>query len=462
MRRLGARVVLFLGVSAWAATAATVVTGGDLVPGTFTPDPGTGYRLLLEKAYVNPAFDQETFDAVWRVWPEPLKSRAEAASPEERRRLAYARYGLTERPGDPLHRPLQYVVSADGDWAMSCFACHGGRVAGRTIPGLPNTHLALQTLLEDVRATKVLLGRRLGPYDASAALIPHGETHGTTNAVMFSVALLSMRDEDLNLRRPSSRPTFAHHDLDAPPWWHYRRKDHLYVDGFAPKSPRALMQFTLVPRNGPAEFAAWEEDFAHVAAYLGSLTPPAWPDPVDVALAAEGREVFETHCATCHGTYGDAPHWPGVTVPIGEIGTDRARHDAILPEQRARYARSWLTGYDPTGVVVEPKGYVAPPLDGIWASAPYLHNGSVPTLWHLLRPDARPVAWRRTPEGYDRARVGLEVEERGAVPPGIEDPWERRSWFDTTRPGKRAAGHLFPTVLSEAEREAVLEYLKTL
>ena len=113
-----------------------------------------------------------------------------------------------------------------------------------------------------------------------------------------------------------------------------------------------------------------------------------------------------------------------------------------------------------------PTGYVAPPLDGIWASAPYFHNGSVPTLWHVLHPGDRPVVWKRTATGYDRARVGLEVEEMEAMPVAAGGKKlasaERRRHFDTTRPGKSGKGHDFPDVLDESEKAAVLEYLKTL
>ena len=112
-------------------------------------------------------------------------------------------------------------------------------------------------------------------------------------------------------------------------------------------------------------------------------------------------------------------------------------------------------------------GYVAPPLDGVWATAPYLHNGSVPTLWHLLRPERRPEVWRRTPNGYDDSRVGLEVETFAASAWAAElaaglPADQRRQVFATTKPGKSAAGHDYPAVLNEAERVALLEYLKSL
>ncbi|MGC4002503.1 MAG: hypothetical protein QM811_04910, partial [Pirellulales bacterium] len=108
-----------------------------------------GYWLLLNKPYLPADFDQQTFDDVWKVWEEPTRSTAEKATPDERRKLAFARYGLLERANDPQHRPLQYIVR-DGQWSMNCFACHQGSLDGRVIPGLANARYDMQTLYEDV------------------------------------------------------------------------------------------------------------------------------------------------------------------------------------------------------------------------------------------------------------------------------------------------------------------------
>ena len=64
------------------------------------------------------------------------------------------RYGLSPHPDDPS-RSLQYVVDGAGKWTMSCLACHQGSVAGRVIPGAPNTRYALETLTEEVRQVKL-------------------------------------------------------------------------------------------------------------------------------------------------------------------------------------------------------------------------------------------------------------------------------------------------------------------
>ena len=398
--------------------------------------------------------------------------------------MAFERYGLTVRPGhdgeatDP-GKPLQYVIDDAGRWTMNCFSCHGGSVYGEPHPGSPNNRFALQTMTEELRATKSLLGKPPSRMDLGSLFVPLGTTHGTTNAVVFGMGLMARRDGQLNLLPPSFQQ-FVHHDMDAPPWWHFSKRPNLYIDGFAQKGHRGLMQFTLIPENGPEVFRQREEDFRDVYAYIESVQPPPYQESIDDDLAERGRAVFADHCARCHGTYGsgtfdsgrgDETHYPNLRIPIDDIGTDPVRLTALSVEGRRKYASSWFAHAgedDVQETTVDPDGYVAPPLDGVWASAPYFHNGSVPTLWHVLHPDDRPVVWRRTEIGLDASRVGLTIEAYNAVPDAIgdvktaDDAALRRQFFDTRRFGKSAGGHRYPDDLTEPEKRAVLEYLKTL
>lgn len=471
MQRFRAVVVLlglvlfgFTARPAWGDPPAkpAAATPATTSPSSSSPSPQRGYELLLNKAYLPPDFDQETFDELWRCWPAPLRAAAEQATPSQRRHMAYERYGLIARPSDPLQRPLQYVVDAQGNWSMSCLACHQGHVAGQAIAGLPNTHFALETLTEEVRLTKLRLGKKLGRMELGSLIMPLGTTNGTTNAVMFGVVLMHYRDADLNVYPNRPLPQMLHHDDDAPPWWNIKYKRRLYADGFAVKSARALMQFLLVSENGPDAFRRWEREFQDVAAYLNSLTPPRYPHAVDAELAARGEPIFRRTCAKCHGTYGSEASYPEKIIPIEVVGTDPMRLRALTASRRRAYEASWFAYYGKHKVIAEPGGYVAPPLHGIWASAPYFHNGSVPTLWHVLHPEKRPVVWRRSALGYDQQKVGLEVTELNEVPDEVTTSAERRCFFDTRAKGKSAAGHEFPGVLNEDERRAVLEYLKTL
>jgi len=292
-------------------------------------------------------------------------------------------------------------------------------------------------------------------------VIPLGKNVGTTNAVMFGVVLMAYRDADLNVHTNRFPPRTVHHDMEAPPWWHFHRKRQIYIDGFAQKGHRGLMQFALDRSNGPEKFRQWDEEFQDVKAYLESLRPPKYPHAIDAPLAAQGAVAFQRVCAECHGTYGPDGKYPERMVAIDDVGTDRVRFDALTPDQRAAYGSSWFAEYGQNNTVVKPAGYVAPPLDGVWASGPYLHNGAVPTLWHLLRPAERPVVWRRVSAPYDFSRLGQPFEQVDAVPETVTSA-ERRTYFDTRNFGKSAHGHDYPNALSEAEKVAVLEYLKTL
>src|SRR5687768_8210172 len=291
-----------------------------------------GYRLLKTKAYLSPDFDQETFDELWKTWEEPLRTQAEQASVEERRRMAFSRYGLTLAPGSQGPGSLQYVRDGQGQWIMNCFACHGGKVAGRVIPGLPNSHFALETLTEEVRQTKIRQEKKFSRMDTGSLFVPLGGSNGTTNAVIFGVMLLAKRDPDLNVRQQNPSPQLLHHDHDAPPWWHYKKKSHIYIDGFAAKGHRPLMQFLLVPSNGPEAFHGWEEDYRAIEAYLESLEAPPYPFAIDRPLAARGAAAFNRVCARCHGTYGKPEAYPEKLVPIEELGTDPVRLEATTVE----------------------------------------------------------------------------------------------------------------------------------
>jgi hypothetical protein len=101
-------------------------------------------------------------------------------------------------------------------------------------------------------------------------------------------------------------------------------------------------------------------------------------------------------------------------------------------------------------------GYANMPLDGIWLRAPYLHNGSVPTLRDLLEPpDKRPKEFYRGYDVFDQQKVGFVsnvAEENG------------RGFFryDTTQPGNNNGGHTYGTDLSAEDKDALVEYMKKL
>ena len=419
-----------------------------------------GLKRLRTEPYSKADLSVATFDGLWEVWPDELKQEAERASSAQRRKMAYSRYGFIADPDRPDGPPMGVVDDGHGGWAMNCLGCHQGKVAGRMIPGVGNSHFAFQTFTQDI--SRFEARKRKGGGDGFGGFIPLGRSNGTTNAQIFSVVLTAMRDKDLNLLSKPQMPKFQNHDLDAPPYWNVKRKKNLYIDGFVAKTHRVIMQFALTPTNDSQSFKQREEGFRDILAWIESLEAPRYPWAIDDKLAATGKVVFERTCSDCHGTYGPGGNYPEKRVPIDVVDTDRVRLVGMPAEHRRFYRESWFGEYGKLDVVDEPEGYVAPPLDGIWASAPYFHNGSVPTLWHVLHSDRRPAVWTRSEDGYDQSHVGLEVSTFEKLPETVKVAEDKRRYFDTSLAGKSAAGHTFPDELTEEEKTAVLEYLKTL
>ncbi len=436
---------------------------GEVFGGGNTASVHEGYRVLLDQSFLPADFTQEVWEKLYLVWDPAERKAYETATPVEKRAMMYERYGFQPRPDAPnANLPLQYTANNKGGWVMNCFTCHGGKVNGVVIPGAPNTHIALQTLIDDVRLTKLSMGKELTHMDVGSLMVPLGTTRGTTNAIIFGVALAAFRDLDLNYRPNQPPRPMIHHDVDAPAWWNVKRKSHLYAEGFAPKSHRSLMQFLMVPANGPKEFAAYEPEFKKIYEYILSLEAPKYPFAIDQKLASAGEKVFVSNCAECHGTYGKDGKYPNKNVALDDIGTDPVRYQSLGPEAYEFYDRSWFNKTSNVSANKSPQGYVAPPLDGVWATAPYFHNGAVPTLWHVLHSEKRPVVWKRSEDGFDQGRVGLEVEEMSSLPPEANTSVKKRYYFDTTKRSKGAGGHTYPDALTEDEKSAVLEYLKTL
>jgi hypothetical protein len=148
-------------------------------------------------------------------------------------------------------------------------------------------------------------------------------------------------------------------------------------------------------------------------------------------------------------------------VPIAAVGTDPVRLNGMTPEFRKYYAKSWL---GEKSKYHEAVGYVAPPLDGIWATAPYFHNGAVPTVYGVLTQAARPKYFRRAgPYGrYDEKDLGLAVEVLAGPAPADASAEARRRVIDTTASGLGNGGHPFGFNLTETQKRQVIEYLKTL
>jgi len=190
--------------------------------------------------------------------------------------------------------------------------------------------------------------------------------------------------------------------------------------------------------------------------FVETIRPQPFPGVIDPARAAAGAAVYARACASCHGTYQETPDGPRLSrFPnwAGEVGTDpvraRTMDSALVDRVNGSPLRRSISAAH-TGV------YAAPPLTGLWQSAPYLHNGSAPSLAALLGLEPRPTRFRVGGHAIDLDRVGV------AYPDGYT-PYSQPAWVDTRRPGLNAGGHEAEFAnLSRDEKLDLLEYLKRL
>jgi hypothetical protein len=191
-----------------------------------------------------------------------------------------------------------------------------------------------------------------------------------------------------------------------------------------------------------------------LAAWVKELHAPAYPLGVNTTLAATGKTLFAQHCSPCHAI-DRAGNRTDKVYPISEIGTDRTLLDEWTQAQGQ--AGTGASAASARSDAVQAEGYIAPSLGGIWLRGPYLHNRSVPSLRDLLEPQAQ-----RTPTFFSGNDV-IDPENLGFVSTTEEEPGRRKFHrYDTSKPGHSNAGHLYATGLSRADKDALIEYLKTL
>lgn len=426
------------------------------------PSAARGQQSLTKNAYIPSFWPRMAYTNAWKRW-------GLAEKPQDYDAAFRDRYGLHAAPyandGLPMGlRTAAYLPLIRGI-GIDCMTCHGSSLMGESIIGLGNASLDIHSLFEDMAATANMPVNL--PFQFS-------NVRGTSEAGAFSVYLLGMRNDDLSPRVGKPRDLGLHDDAceDVPAWWLLKKKKTMYhVGATDARSVRSIMQFMMHPLVLPADFHKAEADFQDILAYLLTIEPPPYPFPIDEPLAAKGQTLFETNCAQCHGTYGKDWTYPNRIIPLEEIGTDPKRYHNIGVKFGEAYNASWFAKEANGGWFLEGKpvrmtrGYQAPPLDGIWATAPYFHNGSVPTLEGVLNSRVRPKVFTRSyktgKDDYDPARVGWKTRE--VPPPDPKLPGiEQRKVYDTTQPGRGNGGHTYGDDLTEAERQAILEYLKTL
>jgi mono/diheme cytochrome c family protein len=370
--------------------------------------------------------------------------------------VARAGQELKQRVGDTLQGDLREILDRD---------------AGKLFSKLQDREAAVRESIEHVVDKIRLLKARVELLKKMKSLqnLPTTEA-GPGRADDFATARNTLFDAQLAI--PATAP------CSIPPLWNHAAWsdwDGNTTSALGRSMATALAAGasfdpeTFVSTVSPANLL----DFEDLAA---KILPPAWPveafGPVDQEKASRGQALFREHCAKCHPTDSNPPD---LLFDLKEIGTDPNRvlnfarmlgersfadalSDSILryldranrdhgtsPEKvqqiQTRFPNQWRTT----------DKYSWRPLAGVWATAPYLHNGSVPTLDDLLlpagqRPKKFPVGHRE----FDPIKVGLAAES------GTSGAF----LFGTSIPGNGNAGHEYGTDLPMDDRRAIVEFLK--
>jgi hypothetical protein len=422
-------------------------------------DKTKGYEYLVTGNYVRSGIPLSVFRmAAGREHTDLLKRTG------TNEKLPYAFTAVTAPNGKVL------VVLV----APNCLQCHAQVFEDQLFIGLGNTDIdfsnnealnpkKLQSLANFLKTASPKNWKAAAPFiEVTKTVGPYlkADVQGVNMADRLAAVLAAHRDpltfawkETDQLGIPDEAiPT------DTPPWWLLKKKNAMFYNGFGRGDfGRFLMASNLLTVNDTTESAAVDAHMPDLLAYLYSLEPPKYPHAIDEVKAAEGRTIFTKNCSSCHGEYEGLKKFPNLLIPESIIKTDSFLYKSNYsnPQFLDWFNKSWFTTGDHPAQLVPFTGYMAPPLDGIWITAPYLHNGSVPTLDALLNSQLRPRYWSRNFKNpvYDYQKIGWTYTAHESPGKGI---------YNTDTPGYGSYGHYFGDKLSDAERDAVIEYLKTL
>lgn len=420
----------------------------------------------------------------------------------------YQRFGfLYANPGDdlPIGFSRRVVQGIERVW-LNCSVCHVGtyrEAAGgerKLLYGAPANNLRLYEFIQFLRS--VAVDSRFSGENVVAAIERVGGDLSLAERVLYRYlivdrvrsALMRIRDQLAFMDRqqdwgPGRVDTFNPYksiqfnfpmtaattpvavldgSSDYPSIWMQRPRHgmQLHWDGNNTSVDERNLSAALGAGVTPVSVDI--RSIRQVRDWIWDLPAPKYPrSDLDPQAVARGRSLFGQHCADCHGgggargyDYDTSTHTRlGRVEPLSRIRTDRGRWDSYTEPfagaQNLLYAGyPWrFTHFRKTD------GYSNQPLDGIWARSPYLHNGSVPTLRDLLDPaPQRPQRWSRGGDVFDFKKVGYRYD-------GTDAPTDGLFAYDTGVPGNANTGHdgaEYGTTLPEADKEALVEYMKTL
>jgi hypothetical protein len=459
-----------------------LVLGGWAVSKTFLNQPVEYHDIVEHFKYGS--IGSETANGIpywiWKVLPEMF--------PEKLPGKGYESLGFLKEEGNDTPIGFSRRRAPIDRVGLNCAVCHTGTLREtpssptQIIVGMPANNLDLQAYIEFL--TNCALDARFSPrYIMPAIEGKGGKLNFLERFIYRNAAIYQTRDalitqakqleplmpnrwgngrvdtfnpyKALNFYFPMEKlpPNELVGASDLPAIWNQEPREgmQLHWDGNNTSVHERNLSAALGAGVTPTTIDLTR--LKRVEDWLRTLRSPAYPYPINTQLAAAGETLFKQHCAACHA-FGGAQ--TGTVTPIDEIGTDRHRLDSytyeLLSNQNTLYAGyPWRFQH-----FRKTNGYANQPLDGIWLRAPYLHNGSVPTLRDLLEPvEKRPAKFYRGYDLFDQKKVGFVSD--------IPEANGRRFFeVDTAGPGNANIGHLYGIDLSVEQKDAIVEYMKKL
>jgi len=428
-------------------------------------DPEIGYQTLVNSGYVNCGI------------PEGLSSF-----------IGISGEGQSIPGRNALNEDMPYFFtkyeapSGVNLIVANCLTCHASQFNGQIIVGLGDVYQdysqdlaafaevglrVADQLLEtqvEIDEFKKFIARSLAIADYAKTL-----TAGVNPAMSITAGIMSHLDPETLTWSEAPRldvPDIYREVIvpsNPPPWWWYKKKSRMFYSASGGGSHVAWsMLASSMCLDNKEQAQAIAAEFPDLLAYIKSIQPPEYPWEVDEGLADRGKVLFEETCSSCHGTYDLQWTYPDRIIPLDEIGVDE---EMAVGMYEADLFHNWIerSFFGETSIATPELGYVAPPLDAVWATAPYLHNGSVPTIEALLDSSKRPTCWTWSYDStdYNQDTLGWNFQTTDCHDE-ITEPDDRSQVYDTHHRGYGNQGHTFGDHLSAAERSAILEYLKTL
>ena len=481
------------------------------------------YGTLGRRPLVRRGLQRRGLSGIGRNWSHVFRQAGLINFPREEGAGAYfVPFPGNRRPSTPMGFTVFRSPQNERLFTMSCAACHTRNLFGRPVLGGSNLHGGTgntMLLLKRVSqlssrqfrfATRPDCGEARAFYELQRKMSrvqgKRSQAMGLENPVAF--VGLSMwnraagnRDAaNRSVHRSTNRSTLHNIATDTKPpvLWNLKYKNRFQHDGSMTGDPiLANLIFNEIGRGSDLKaLSRWidrsRETLRDMAAAAYAMQAPRWTDffaaeTIDLEQAKRGEIVFNQRCARCHGAYekawsrenattsnvADLLRTVKVTMPsittAEDVGTDPGRSRTML-ELAPLANRLSIFKDNQISFRANPGAYVPPPLVGIWARWPYMHNNSIPNLDELLKPAAERVTTYYVAEAidirrdYDARAVGFKVGPR------TPQLWRTPArLFDTRRPGLANTGHdegIFVedgvNQLSPEDKSDLIEFLKTL